>query len=72
MRKGEDNWKDERTTRRELSGEQESAGAARERTTATSGNIAKLVQTESKKRKSISHQKTRYDRRKNSGFLSAN
>jgi hypothetical protein len=54
MRKGERNPKEERDAKPEMRRGQESLGAARERTTSTSGNSLKRLQTKPKKSNSIS------------------
>jgi hypothetical protein len=67
-RNGDRNSKEDRRKGSGTTGEQALAGTARARTTNISGNSTKLVQTNPKTNKSISHQKTRYDRRKTIDF----
>jgi hypothetical protein len=70
--KGEKNPKEDGKTKPEMSREQEPVRTARERTTIISGNSMRSLQTKPKKNNSISHQKTRYDQRKDNGFVSVN
>jgi hypothetical protein len=72
MGKGEKNPKAERKTKPEMSREQEPVGAARERTTTTSGNSMNSLQTKPMKKNFTAHKKTRYDPTIITGFPSAN
>jgi hypothetical protein len=55
MRKGKRNPKEERDAKPEMRRRQEPLGAARERTTTTSGNRIKMLQTKPKQNNSMSH-----------------
>jgi hypothetical protein len=72
MRKGEKNPKVERDAKPEMRLGQEPLGAAWEKTTTSSGNGIKTLQTKPKRNNSISHKKTRYDPTVVREFLSAN